>query len=257
MTYYLTLAVILLIYMNLWFVVSLIAGRNDVADVAWGPGFILLAWSSFIIAGHQTLVGYIVSWVVTIWGVRLAWHIFSRNKGKAEDHRYQSWRREWGQWFYLRSYFQVYLLQGFFLYLIAFPVMAINDDADLKLGMFGYVGLAIWIFGFLFETIGDWQLARFIKDPANAGKLMTRGLWAYTRHPNYFGEVVLWWGIWVVSISTTVGWFTIIGPLTITFLILKISGIPLLEEKYSGRSDFEEYKKRTSAFFPMPPNYQN
>jgi steroid 5-alpha reductase family enzyme len=113
--------------------------------------------------------------------------------------------------------------------------------------------VCVWVIGFFFESVGDAQLSRFIKDPANKGKLMQSGLWKYTRHPNYFGEVTQWWGLWIIALSVSYGWLGIIGPLTITTLILKVSGIPLLEKSMEGNPEFQEYKKRTSVFFPLPP----
>lgn len=253
MNYYLTLAGVLFVYMSLWFVVSLVKKRNDVADVAWGLGFVLLAWTSFFISGGSGARGMLVGLLVSVWGLRLAWHIHARNKGKAEDYRYLAWRKEWGRWFFIRSYFQVYLLQGLFLFLIVLPVLLINSRAEMSLGLLDVFGVAVWLFGFYFEVVGDAELARFIKDPANKGKLMQGGLWSYTRHPNYFGEVTQWWGIWLVALSLPGGWLTILGPLTITFLILKVSGIPMLEKKMAEHPDFAEYKKRVSVFFPLPP----
>jgi steroid 5-alpha reductase family enzyme len=252
MTYYLTLFAILFAYMSLWFVVSLIKKRNDVADVAWGLGFVLITWVSFVLSDDSGVRGLLVGILVSIWGLRLALHIHARNKGKAEDYRYLAWRKEWGKWFYTRSYLQVYLLQGLLLFLIALPIMAINKNNGLSFNWLDVFGVIIWIFGFYFEALGDAQLAHFVKNPANKDKIMQNGLWAYTRHPNYFGEVTLWWGIFIVSLGSAHSIYTIIGPLTITILILFVSGIPLLEKKYAKRPDFEEYKKRTSVFFPLP-----
>ena len=252
MNYYLALALVLFGYMSLWFVISLIKKRNDVADVAWGLGFILMAWTSFFVAGNYGVRGLLVNTLISVWGFRLAWHITSRNIGKAEDYRYLAWRNEWGKWFYLRSYLQVYLLQGFLLYLIALPVLAINDSLASPLGWLDLIGLVVWLFGFLFEAVGDAQLAQFIKNPVKKGRLMQSGLWAYTRHPNYFGDVTLWWGIWLISFFSF-SFLNIIGPLTITFLILKVSGIPMLEKKMAENPDFAEYKRRVSVFFQWPP----
>lgn len=252
MNYYVTLIAILFVYMSLWFVVSLIKKRNDVADVAWGLGFVLMAWVSFFLSGDAGARGLLVVALISIWGLRLAWHIHARNKGKAEDYRYLAWRKDWGKWFYIRSYFQVYLLQGVFLFLIVSPVLLINRSAGIALGLFDIVGVLVWLVGFYFEAVGDAQLARFIKDPANKGKLMQGGLWAYTRHPNYFGEVTQWCGIWLIALSVPSGWLGIIGPITITFLILKVSGIPMLEKKMEENPDFSEYKKKTSIFIPLP-----
>lgn len=239
--------------MTFWFVISLLKKRNDVADIAWGLGFILLTWVSLITSQNYSFRPLITSLLVTLWGLRLAWHISSRNIGKSEDYRYLQWRKEWGQWFFIRSYFQVYLLQGVFLFMIILPVLLINKTSNQVLNVIDFIGIVVWIVGFIFESVGDAQLKQFIKNPQNKGKVMQSGLWQYTRHPNYFGEVTLWWGIWIISLNVNNGWLGIIGPLTITVLILFVSGIPLLEKKYAGRADFEKYKKRTSVFFPLPP----
>ena len=253
MNYYLTLAVILFAYMSLWFLISVVSKRNDVADVAWGLGFVLMTFASFLLSEDPGMRGILVGGLVSIWGTRLAWHIHHRNKGKSEDYRYLAWRDQWGKWFYLRSYLQVYLLQGGLLFLIVLPVLLINQQAGPALGLLDALGVAVWVVGFYFESVGDTQLARFIKNPANKGKLMQKGLWAYTRHPNYFGEVTQWWGIGLMALSVPNGWLGLIGPLTITYLILKVSGSPLLEKKMAEHPDFAEYKRRVSVFVPRPP----
>jgi steroid 5-alpha reductase family enzyme len=244
---------VVLLYMCAWFVAARIRGRNDIADVAWGLGFILAAVASLILGGIYPERGILVTGLVVVWGVRLAMHIHSRNRGKGEDPRYRTWREEWGKWFVLRSFFQIFMLQGVLLLLVSVPVVFINTAADTPLGLTDLAGLALWMYGFGFESVGDWQLQSFIRNPANKGTLMTTGLWRYTRHPNYFGEVTLWWGIWLLTLPLHNGWMTVIGPLTITFLILKVSGIPMLEKPYEERADFQQYKRRTSAFFPLPP----
>tara|TARA_B100000745_G_C20136119_1_gene389430 strand:+ start:839 stop:1603 length:765 start_codon:yes stop_codon:yes gene_type:complete len=249
MNYFVALAAILFVYMSLWFVVSLIKKRNDVADVAWGLGFVVLAWAAVFISAGSSMQGILVVLLVTIWGVRLAWHIAARHKGKGEDYRYRVWRETWGAWFYPRSYLQVYMLQGALLFLVALPIVVIIG-ATVAPNLFTAVGVGVWLLGFAFEVIGDRQLKQFIKNSADKGKLMTSGLWRYTRHPNYFGEVTLWWGIWLVALSVPYGWATIVGPLTITFLILKVSGVPLLEKKMAEHPDFAEYKRTTSVFIP-------
>lgn len=251
MNNYLIIATVLFFYMSSWFVVSVIKKRNDVADVAWGLGFILMAWVSFFLNDFQ-FKSFLVNTLVTIWGVRLATHIYNRNKNKDEDSRYQEWRKTWKN-FYLRSYLQVFMLQGLLLYLVSLPVIFINNSVSSSFGFIETIGILIWIFGFYFESTADRQLKDFIKNPANKGKLMDKGLWQYSRHPNYFGEVTQWWGLFVVALSIPSSLFTIIGPLTITFLILFVSGVPLLEKKYAGRPDFEEYKRKTSIFIPLPP----
>jgi len=240
-------------YMTVWFVIALMRGRNDIVDVAWGPGFILAAFVSLGVGGTYSGRGLLISLLVLLWGSRLAVHIHARNRGKEEDRRYRKWREEWGDPVVLRSFLQIFMLQGVLLVVVAVPVIFANASPSVPFSKLNWVGVAVWLTGFYFEAMGDWQLLRFIRDPANRGKLMTAGLWRYTRHPNYFGEVTLWWGIWLITLGMPGAWLTIIGPLTITLLILKVSGVPMLERHYEGRADFEEYKLRTSAFFPRPP----
>jgi steroid 5-alpha reductase family enzyme len=252
MNIFYSIGIVVFIYMNLWFVFSLFKKRNDFVDVAWGMGFVLIAWVSFILESNFNIGGLIVNILVSIWGLRLAWHIYIRNKNKTEDPRYLAWRNEWGKYFYIRSYFQIYILQGFLMFLIALPVIIINSSGLYVLSVLNFVGMLVWIVGFYFEYKGDAELATFLKDPNNKGKIIQSGLWAYTRHPNYFGEVTQWWGIWVMSFGIPYFYFGIIGPLTITFLILKVSGIPMLEKRMAENPEFVEYKKRVSMFFPMP-----
>lgn len=248
---YLLLAIILFIYMCGWFYVSVKKERNDVADIAWGLGFPILAWVAFLF-GEQSIRAIVINIVISLWGIRLATHIYRRNKDKPEDSRYAAWRKEW-KYVKLRSFLQVFMLQGIFLYLIALPSLYINTTFAYPLQTQDFIGIAIWIVGYYFEVVGDAQLSNFVRDPKNHGKIMQSGLWRYTRHPNYFGEVTMWWGIYFVALGLPDGILTIIGPLTITSLILFVSGVPLLEKKYAGRPEFEAYKKRTSVFFPLPP----
>jgi steroid 5-alpha reductase family enzyme len=257
MNYFLTLGLVLFVYMSFWFIVSLVKKRNDIADVAWGLGFVLLAWVSFFLVGHSSFRGLIICILVSIWGLRLAWHIYNRNTGKMEDYRYLAWRKEWGKWFYIRSYLQVYILQGVLLFLIVLPVLIINKNIGQDINILDIFGILVWIVGFSFESIGDKQLSKFISNPVNKGKIMQNGLWKYTRHPNYFGEVTQWWGIWFVALSVPFGLLSIIGPITINILILKVSGIPLLEKKMEESPEFAKYKKRTSKFIPLPPKISN
>ncbi|MFZ5535800.1 MAG: DUF1295 domain-containing protein [Patescibacteria group bacterium] len=245
------LAITLWGYMTLWYLIAIANRRNDVADIAWGMGFILIAWTAFSLFGFSRKA-FVTDILVSIWGIRLAWHIYHRNKKKTEDSRYQEWRKTW-KYFYLRSYLQVFMLQGLLLYIIALPIIFINRSASSIFGYTDFAGLLVWIIGFYFEHTADKQLATFVANPKNKGKILQSGLWRYSRHPNYFGEVTQWWGIFLIAVSLPGAWITVIGPLTITGLILFVSGVPLLEKKYEGRKDFEAYKKRTSVFIPLPP----
>lgn len=246
---YAIIALALFAYMSVWFLIACALRRNDIADIAWGLGFVLMSWLAYALS-EQSARSLLVNILVTIWGVRLAWHIARRNLRKTEDSRYAAWRATWS-YFYLRSYVQIFLLQGFFLFIILLPVLFIHASAPVSLQVTDVIGIMIWIIGFYFESVGDHQLKIFLKDPANKGKIMDQGLWAYSRHPNYFGEVTQWWGIFLCAAFLPSGYVTIIGPLLLTLLILFVSGVPMLEKKYAGRPDFEAYKKRTSMFVPM------
>ena len=245
--------IVVVIYMTVWFIIAQALRRNDVADVAWGTGFIVVALSTMILTEGIAPRGLFVMFLVMLWGVRLACHIFFRNRGKDEDSRYKKWKQGWGKHAVVRAYFQVFFLQGLLIVVISLPVTIVVKSAQNSLSVFDVFGVCIWFAGFAFEAVGDYQLMKYKRNPANKGKIMMQGLWKYTRHPNYFGEVALWWGVYFIALSVPWGWATILGPVTITYLILKVSGIPLLEEKYKDNPEFLKYKKRTSAFFPLPP----
>lgn len=251
MNSYLILALVVLCYMIVWYGISLVLKRNDVADIAWGLGFVLVSWVSFYLSPN-TERGLLVAVLVTLWGIRLSLHIFLRNLNKPEDFRYRNWRDSWKH-FYLRSFLQVFILQGLFLYIISLSVIFIQQDHTRHLSLIDWVGTTVWVVGFLMESVSDYQLKAFKKKPEHAGRIITTGLWKYSRHPNYFGEVVQWWGIFLVALPLSGGWMTLVSPLTITYLIRYVSGVPMLERKYAGNSEFEHYKKRTSIFFPLPP----
>lgn len=242
---------VIFIFMNLFFLISLKFKRNDIVDSAWGLGFIVVALYNLFASGDFQRTKIILTTLVILWGIRLITYITLRNWGKTEDFRYKEWREQWGKKVILRSYLQIFLLQGLFMFLVSLPVSLYNrfDGGVITLS---FIGLTVWALGFYFETVGDLEMYFFKKDKNNKGKIMKYGLWKYTRHPNYFGEVTQWWGIWILTLGSTYWYLGIIGPITITLLILKVSGIPMLEKKYKGNKEFEEYKKKTSAFFPMP-----
>ncbi len=246
-------ALAVFIYMTAVFAAALLWRDNSIVDIAWGPGFILVALLTFLIGKEQGPRQILVTALVTIWGLRLAAHIFSRKRGRGEDFRYAKWRREWGRWFVPRSYLQIFMLQGLFLLVISYGVMLVNASGPRALGALDLAGTAVWLAGFFFEAVGDAQLVKFKMDPDNKGKIMTSGLWRTTRHPNYFGEVVMWWGIFLIALSAPSGWTAVASPLMITFLLLRVSGVTMLEKQYAGNSEFAEYARRTSAFIPLPP----
>ena len=245
------IALLILIYMTLVFVLSLIAKDNSIVDIFWGLGFILIAIYSLIQDTEPDLRKWIVSFLVVLWGVRLSVHVFLRNRGRGEDFRYRHWRETW-KFFFLRSYFQIFLLQGVFMFIIAAPVYYVNYfHSNIPLGIWDTLGLVVFGTGFLFEALADSQLAEFKKKDWNKGKIMTTGLWEMSRHPNYFGEALVWWGLAFYAMSLPNGWMTLLSPVVITLLLRFVSGVPMLEKKYSGRPDWEAYKKRTAAFIPF------
>lgn len=243
---------LIFIYASSWFALAVYVKRNDVADIAWGIGYILLCMYLFISYPASPVLLLLYS-LITIWGLRLSLHIYARHKNKPEDYRYKAWRDAWGKYFYLRSYLQVFLLQGVFLLIILSPVIHAAAAPAIAFNGFTWIGLGCWIIGFYVEAVADRQLAVFKSNSRNQGALIQSGLWKYSRHPNYFGEILLWWGIFIMTLPVANGWYFVVSPLTITVLLVFVSGIPMLEKKYAGRSDFEAYKKRTSALVPLPP----
>ncbi len=253
--YYLTITLAVLLYMTIWYGISQALRRSDVADIAWGLGFGVVAWVAYLIGNPDTIPAIAINLLVTVWGVRLAVHIYLRNQGKPEDKRYVEMRQKWGSNAGWRTYLQVFLGQGLLMLLIATPVILANHihAKDVIVTPWQLLGLIIWVVGFVFEVVGDYQLRQFIVSPSSKGHLMTKGLWSYTRHPNYFGEVSQWWGIFLMSLVNRPALIGVIGPITITYLILKVSGIPLLERKMKNHPEFAAYAKHTSVFFPRKP----
>lgn len=248
-----TAAIIIAIYFSALFLIGTSLRNNSIVDIGWGIGFVLLAWILLFLRLPLTLVRTTITLLVSLWGIRLFYHILKRNRGKPEDFRYVAFRKAWGKWAVPRAFLQVYMLQGLFMFMIALPfILEGGDSARVNVVLFG-LGLLIFMTGFAFESVGDAQLKAFIRDPANKGKIMTNGLWRYTRHPNYFGEATLWWGIFLIARSGGVSPAAILGPVTITMLLLFVSGVPLLERDMKNREGYPEYAQKTSIFFPWFP----
>jgi steroid 5-alpha reductase family enzyme len=243
-------------YATALFLFATKAKNNGYADVGYAGSFMVVTATVLATQGfHTSAYGYVLALMVFMWGIRLATRIHRKNAGKPEDFRYRAWREAWGRTFLWRSYLQIYILQATIAYTIALPVLAtIVFPALMPWNALAYVGIALWVCGFIFESVGDRQLDRFLADPTNKGRIMQFGLWKYTRHPNYFGESVMWWGIALVAFGTsTIGAVVFVSPALITYLLLFVSGIPMLEKKWAGNPEWEAYKARTSAFIPLPP----
>lgn len=252
--YLFPVALIIFTFVTFLFALSIFFKRNDIADVAWGTGIFLVALSGYLLNEDRSTLALAITILIGLWGFRLSLRILLRNLKKDEDFRYKKWREEWGRIFYLRSYLQVYLLQGFLMIVVGYGAIHANQyNQTSGLGYFFGVGLLVWAVGYFFETVGDWQLDKFINSKPAPGEIMRSGLWKYSRHPNYFGEVTMWWGLWLMVAPLPISYIALISPLTITFLILKVSGIPMLEKKFEGNPNWVEYKRVTSAFLPLPP----
>ncbi len=244
---------IVFLYFLAFFIVATIIKNNSIVDMGWGAGFVVIALATLFLEGSFAARNLLVTLLVAIWGVRLTYHIVRRNWGKPEDFRYAKWRGQWGNLVVPRAFFQVFMLQGVMMLVIGYPIVLINAYPAAGLNFLDFFGLLVWVVGFFFESLGDKQLAEFLSNPTNKGKVIQSGLWKYTRHPNYFGEATMWWGIFLLALSVPLGWTGIISPLTITTLLLFISGVPLLEKQMMKNPEYREYAARTSKFVPWPP----
>jgi steroid 5-alpha reductase family enzyme len=242
-------------FMAFVWLLSLPTKNASLADIFWGLGFVLLAWLSFFGAGGYLGRKLLLTLLTSAWGLRLSLHIAWRNWGHGEDRRYQAWRAKRGASFWWVSLFTVFLIQAVLLWFVSLAVQ-IGQISPTPAHLTGLdlLGSLVWVAGFTFEAVADWQLARFKADPANRGKVMNQGLWRYSRHPNYFGESLIWWGLFLIALATPHGWWALISPLVITFLLLKVSGVTLLEKDIvERRPEYREYLETTSAFIPWFP----
>ncbi len=249
-----TLALILALMSLLW-VASLALQDASIVDIFWGSGFVVAALVYFAQApqGYPPRKLLIVA-LAAIWGLRLSIHIARRNLGRGEDYRYRRWREQHGANWWWRSLVQVFLLQGLLLWIISAPLLAAQaSPTPARLTLLDGLGTLVWGVGFFFEAVGDWQLARFKRNPANRGKVLRTGLWRYTRHPNYFGDATQWWGFYLVALAAD-GWWTVFSPVLMTVLLVRVSGVALLEKDLkASKPEYRDYLRTTSAFIPLPP----
>lgn len=249
-------AISIWILMTLMWLLSLKLKNTSIVDIIWGLGFVLVNWVVFFLTPEGFVDRkWILNILVTIWGLRLTTHIFLRNHGKPEDFRYAAWREQYGKKWWWYSYFQTFLLQGLLMFLISAPLIHTHATATpTKIGALEIAGILIWMIGFFFETVGDLQLENFKKNPANKGKLLNYGVWRYTRHPNYFGDAAQWWGFYLIAAGSTLGFLTIFSPIIMTYFLIKVSGVAMLEKSMADRKPgYKEYMLTTNAFIPWFP----
>lgn len=241
-----------IIFMSCIFVVGRRMQRYDIVDVAWGLVFIVIAATSLLFNGARDLVQFFVLGLVIIWGLRLSYHIYRRLRATtSEDKRYVELRKKWhASNEDTAIYLRIYVIQAVLACLVCLPIIILNTSDALIYQPFVIAGAAIWLIGFCIETVADRQLRHFIRSPKDHGQLMTRGLWRYSRHPNYFGELTLWWGVGIIALSAPFGWLGLIGPVVISYLIIFVSGIPPTEKSFAGRVGWDKYKRETSALVP-------
>lgn len=241
--------------MSLLWVISLFLKNSSIVDIFWGTGFVFTSWITF----SRTIetVGprdWLILILVTIWGLRLSLYVLWRNAGKGEDFRYARWRKDAGESWWWKSYFKVFLLQGLIMWVIGAPLTSVQlPGAKDALGILDYIGAAGWGVGFFFETVGDAQLAKFKANRENRDQLLRTGVWRYTRHPNYFGDAAQWWGFYLIALASG-AWWTFFSPIWMTFLLVKVSGVAMLERTLKkSKPGYKDYTKKTNAFIPWFP----
>jgi steroid 5-alpha reductase family enzyme len=245
------LAVLATVGAAFW-IVSVVRKDVSIVDSLWSLMFLVVAVGYAVQTSVGGTRGWLILVLVTAWSLRLSIYIAWRNHGEGEDHRYQQIRRNNDPGFWWKSLYIVFGLQALLAWLIAMP-LAVSVGSDTPLGWLDLAGLILWSVGMTFEVVGDAQLARFKANPENRGKVLDSGLWRYTRHPNYFGEFTLWWGFWLLAVGAG-GWWTIASPILMSVLLLRVSGVSLLEKDIGERRpEYADYIRRTNAFFPGPP----
>lgn len=244
-----SIIITILIFIHIFFFLSLLTKNFGIIDIGWGLGIVLIALISYM--HHPISVkNALLLLAVTCWGVRLALYIFARSRGHGEDFRYKKLREEWKPHENRSAYLKVFLFQGLLMMIISLPVSVGMAQESKTVSIINWIGLFVWITGFALEVSSDSYLNWFKGRPENTGKICTTGPWRLCRFPNYFGEVMLWYGVWLLSFELKTAW-TIIGPMAINFLILKVSGVPFLEEKYKKREEYLAYAKRVPKFIPF------
>lgn len=250
-------ALAVLTFMVLLYAAAQAKKDNSIVDIGWGLGFVIVAATTFFSGGGDDERQLLVTVLTCVWGIRLAAYLLVRSIGRGEDYRYANFRKQWGNRAALISFFRVFMMQGLILLLLSYPIVRVNAEHGGKLDAAAYAGLAVWLFGFVFQVVGDAQLRRFKKNRTDKEAVLASGLWRYTRHPNYFGEAAMWWGVAIIVLPVAGGWGALISAALINLLLLKVSGVPFLDRRYADNPAYQRYKKETNRFIPWFPRIGN
>lgn len=251
---YLQLILVIFIYMTVLFGIAQWLKNNAIVDIGWPFGFVIIAISSLILTQNVSFTAFVTTSLIALWGARLGVYLWMRAYGKPEDFRYANFRKQWGKNVVVIAFFRVFMLQGTVMLIVAYPIIvsAANSTEDHHL-LFTIIGTLVWIVGYFFQVIGDAQLARFKKNRKSKEDVLRTGLWAYTRHPNYFGEACMWWGLAIIVLPVKLGFIALFTAFIMNVFLLKISGVPFLDRRYAQNSDYQQYKQTTNRFIPWIP----
>lgn len=244
----LTLLSLVIVYLTTMLIVVQLKQDNSIGNFTWGGGVLLITVITFFFS-YYTARSQLITSLICLWALRLIMYVYLRYK-KGADPRFVAWQKQWGKYALFISFWWIVVMNGMMMFIMSIPSILINQSMALGLNILDVIGLAIWVLGFCCETFADQQLSHFMKNPANKGKIMTQGLWYYSRHPNYFGEMVMWWGIFCIALSAPLGFLAIISPITITILLTFFTGVPMLERVFENNPEYQEYKKHTSMLIP-------
>jgi steroid 5-alpha reductase family enzyme len=241
-------AILILIYLTCMLIIVQSKKDNSIGNFTWGGGVLLVTLYTFLISNHSARSLLLTS-LICIWAFRLIYYVYSRYK-KGADPRFVEWQKQWGQYALFISFWWIFIMNGIMLTIMSVPSVLVNRSFIPHLNLLDFIGLMIWLVGFCCESVADWQLYAFMKNPMNKGKIMKEGLWHYSRHPNYFGEITMWWGIFCIALSVPYGWIALVAPITITVLLVFFTGVPMLERVFKDNPEYQEYKKHTSMLIP-------
>ncbi len=245
------LIVLQVIYLACMVCIVQVKRDTSIANFTWGGGVMLTALYTLLTGGTFFARQILLTVMTLIWGSRLAFYVYLRYRGN--DPRFEKWKHEGGAKALIINLGYIFGLQAVLLAIMSVPVFIVNRYSDPGLAVFDFIGLALWLVGFYWESVSDYQLYTFMKDPSHKGKIMKYGLWHYSRHPNYFGEVTMWWGVFLIALSVPHGLLAVIAPITITFLLCFVTGVPWVEKVFESNPEYQEYKRKTSVFIPWFP----